>query len=229
MSELILYHGSSKIISTPQKSNGRPHNDYGQGFYCTESKELASEWACLMNRDGFVNAYRLDLDGLNIVTLKEPYNVLHWLTLLLQHRRFSLDHLVATQAKDYLIRNYLISTGNADVIIGYRADDSYFSFAEDFLSNQITVEQLSQALTLGKLGIQVFLQSQRAFDQLHFCDATPVYSSHYYHRYLARDVDARSQYQDLKKSTSWNGQYIIDLMRKEGEQDGIRLPKILLE
>lgn len=31
-----LWHGSQKIIETPQLGLGKAHNDYGQGFYCTE-------------------------------------------------------------------------------------------------------------------------------------------------------------------------------------------------
>lgn len=37
----ILYHGSLEIISTPMYGQGKVYNDYGQGFYCTESLELA--------------------------------------------------------------------------------------------------------------------------------------------------------------------------------------------
>lgn len=40
-----LWHGSQKIIETPQLGLGKIHNDYGQGFYCTESLDLAREWA----------------------------------------------------------------------------------------------------------------------------------------------------------------------------------------
>ena len=42
----ILYHGSLEIISTPMYGQGKVYNDYGQGFYCTESLELAKEWSC---------------------------------------------------------------------------------------------------------------------------------------------------------------------------------------
>ena len=41
-----LYHGSSKIIEKPLFGYGKPYNDYGLGFYCTEHVELAKEWAC---------------------------------------------------------------------------------------------------------------------------------------------------------------------------------------
>ena len=40
----MLYHGSQRIIKTPVFGEGNPRNDYGLGFYCTESPELAKEW-----------------------------------------------------------------------------------------------------------------------------------------------------------------------------------------
>ncbi len=43
---MVLWHGSQKIIEVPQFGLGKVHNDYGQGFYCTESLDLAREWAC---------------------------------------------------------------------------------------------------------------------------------------------------------------------------------------
>ncbi|MGN0722881.1 MAG: DUF3990 domain-containing protein [Treponema sp.] len=43
MEKLILYHGSSKIIEKPVYGAGKPWNDYGRGFYCTQNKELSKE------------------------------------------------------------------------------------------------------------------------------------------------------------------------------------------
>ena len=40
-----LYHGSKDIIEHPRYGAGKPYNDYGRGFYCTESLDLAKEWA----------------------------------------------------------------------------------------------------------------------------------------------------------------------------------------
>ena len=58
---MLIYHGSNKIIEKPAFGLGKIHNDYGQGFYCTESIELAKEWACDRMRDGYANAYELDI------------------------------------------------------------------------------------------------------------------------------------------------------------------------
>ena len=38
-----IFHGSKKIIEKPQFGVGKIHNDYGRGFYCTESLEIAKE------------------------------------------------------------------------------------------------------------------------------------------------------------------------------------------
>lgn len=64
MGKLTLYHGSPEIIEKPEFGKGKLHNDYGRGFYCTESIELAKEWACTEGQDGYVNQYGLDTEGL---------------------------------------------------------------------------------------------------------------------------------------------------------------------
>ena len=68
--KIIVYHGSSKIIEKPIWGMGNPNNDYGLGFYCTENEELAKEWACSAESDGYANKYSLDLTGLSVLSLK---------------------------------------------------------------------------------------------------------------------------------------------------------------
>ena len=50
-----LYHGSKLIIKNPTYGKGNPENDYGLGFYCTRDPELAKEWACAEEDDGFAD------------------------------------------------------------------------------------------------------------------------------------------------------------------------------
>ena len=62
--------------------SGKVYNDYGQGFYCTESLELAKGWSCAEREDGYVNQYEMDETGLLILNLMEKhYSVLHWLAI----------------------------------------------------------------------------------------------------------------------------------------------------
>lgn len=43
--KITLFHGSEKVIEHPVFGAGKKHNDFGLGFYCTESEALAKEWA----------------------------------------------------------------------------------------------------------------------------------------------------------------------------------------
>ena len=53
---------TNKVIEKPIFGVGNPNNDYGLGFYCTESMDLAKEWACSNNEtNGYANQYEIDL------------------------------------------------------------------------------------------------------------------------------------------------------------------------
>ena len=156
--KIIVYHGSPKIIEKPLFGVGNPNNDYGLGFYCTESEELAKEWACSTETDGFANKYELDLSNLSVLSLTSgDFNILNWLFVLLENRKFRIGGDIAKQAKDYIFDNFSIDYKNYDIIKGYRADDSYFSFANAFLNNTISLSQLEKAMVLGKLGEQIVI------------------------------------------------------------------------
>ena len=225
MESIILYHGSTKVIEQPVLGLGNPKNDYGLGFYCTENLELAKEWASTERSDGFANSYEIDLEGLNVLHLnKEPYHILNWLSILLQNRTFVLSQGLPTEAKAYLLDKFLPDYEPYDLIIGYRADDSYFSFANAFLNNTISLEQLRKAMFLGKLGEQVVLKSEKAFSRLTFKESIPVDSSQYYPRRQARDRQAREDFQNEKLSASpVDAIYMIDILRQKWTNDDPRL------
>lgn len=170
MAKLVIYHGSKDIIEKPYYHGGKAQNDYGFGFYCTESLELAKEWSCSNNENnGFANKYSINLFGLKILDLTDKrYSILNWVAILLKFRTFDLSNDISIQAKEYLLKNFYIDVNNYDIVIGFRADDSYFSFARDFVNNTIPVRKLSQAMELGQLGKQVVIVSELAFSKLHF-------------------------------------------------------------
>ena len=159
MSKKILYHGSQIIIPKPIFGKGKTYNDYGLGFYCTENIELAKEWATNEGVDGYANKYEIETDNLTILDLSN-YSILSWLAILLENRVFKLSSPIEKKGKEYLIQTFTPDYKDFDVIIGYRADDSYFSFARSFLSNTISLRQLSYAMKLGKLGEQFVLKSE---------------------------------------------------------------------
>ena len=227
-----LYHGSSLIIEKPEYGKGNPHNDYGLGFYCTENTELAKEWACLDKNGGFVNSYTVDTENLNILNLfEEKYNILHWLSILTNNRTFRTSSQIASQAKEYLLAHFLPDISVYDAIIGYRADDSYFAFAMDFLNNTISLRQLERAMYLGKLGEQFMVRSKKAFELLRFTGSEPADGGIYYAKRLARDNEAREQYLKGERLTIpvSNDLYMIDILRQEMKHDDERLQRKISE
>ena len=233
MNKTIIYHGSDHIIKSPDIRLGKKYNDYGQGFYCTEDIELAKEWACKSNKDGFVNKYELNPSGLKILNLNSGgYTILNWIALLLKNRTFSLDNDIQRQARKYIIDNFSVDAENYDVIIGYRADDSYFSFAESFVSNTLSLRALNRALRLGNLGEQIALVSEKAFDKITFKDAESVEKQIYYPKFSSRDLKARDDYRKSRFTGNddlSNEIFILDIIRQEMKNDDPRIQRIVSE
>ena len=232
MSIIKLLHGTDHIIKTPQLSLGKEHNDYGRGFYCTEMPEMAKEWACKENKDGFVNEYDFNADGLNVLNLLDgDHTVLNWIALLLKNRIFTLQDEIAIDARNYIIEHYSVDLSGYDVVIGYRADDSYFSYAQSFVSNALPLRSLNQALKLGKLGAQTVLISENAFKQIEFVNVEPVDKEEYYPKFIARDSTARTTYrEEIKKSRTYkNDIFVMDILREEMKNDDPRIQRIIFE
>lgn len=216
-----LYHGSEVIVERPEFGKGARHNDYGKGFYCTENPELAREWACAKQKNGYVNIYDMNMTGLSVLNLNDPqYNILNWLAILADNRTYWQNGSISEDAKDYIKTHFLLDISGYDVIIGYRADDSYFSFAQDFVAGVISLEKLSEAMRLGKLGEQIVLKSPKAFGQIEFVGCENVDVDVYYARKIERERDARREYRRRRKENSdINELYMIDIMR-EGMVNG---------
>lgn len=224
MSKLVLYHGSPDIIEQPAFGKGKVYNDYGRGFYCTEYIELAKEWACTEGTDGYANKYELDTRGLSILNLSsDDYTILNWLAILMLHRKGRLSAPVAKQGREYLIQNFLPDFRHYDVIIGYRADDSYFSFARAFVSNTISLKQLGSAMQLGKLGEQFVLKSPGAFESIRFIDYTVADNTVYYAKRKTRDDEARAAYMKELEKDDINGIFMRDIIREEIKANDPRL------
>ncbi len=216
MSNLILYHGSPEIVKIPEYGKGKVYNDYGQGFYCTESLELAKEWACTENTDGFANEYELNSNGLSILNLSsDEYTILHWMAILMEYRKFRVATPVMKRGAEWLRKHFLIDLEPYDIVIGYRADDSYFSFAKAFINNEISLKQLSYAMKLGKLGEQIVLKSPTAYDRIHFCSYQIADNTKYFAKKKARDEEAHAAFFEELEKDDLEGLYVRDIIREE--------------
>ena len=220
-----LYHGSDHIIERPICGYGKKYNDYGLGFYCTEDLSMAKEWGVEFEKDGYANCYELDCEGLHILDLNfKEYCVLHWLTVLLQNREFDIPSGLALEAKEYFIKHFAINCENYDAIIGYRADDSYFSFAQDFINGTISYQQLERAMHLGQMWQQFVLKSEEAFERLRYLGCEEAKSEDWYVRKALRDRSARREYLDVERFRRVRGDiYVTQILDEEMKPDDLRL------
>lgn len=220
-----IYHGSSSIIEKPIFGFGKVRNDYGLGFYCTETLSMSKEWGVSKYANGYANIYNIETDGLSVFDLNSnEYTILHWLAVLLENRIFDIGSALAQEAKDYLLKNFAVPYKEFDIVTGYRADDSYFSFAQDFINGTISVRQLGNAMKLGELGNQFVLKSKKAFDAIHFEGYEIAESSEWFAKKELRDKSARRQYFDVEKNKRQRGDlYIIQILDEEIKADDSRL------
>ena len=219
----IIYHGSTLVVSSPEFGKGRSDNDYGRGFYCTEDKKLAQEWAAADENGGFLNCYSIEDAGMKHYELilsdlqNMESDVLRWLAVLLSNRNLRLGSPIEKRGKEFILAHYLPDLD--DYLIGYRADDSYFSFARAFLSNTITIGQLSAAMQFGDLGLQYVLKSKRMYERLRFLEAIPVDGAKYYPRRRKRDEEAREKYRKMLEDEAADGIYLHMLMNRKTHID----------
>lgn len=220
-----LYHGSENIITVPKYGFGKTTNDYGRGFYCTENLDLASEWAVEKDRDGFANCYEIETNGLTVLNLSDKeFGIMEWMAILLTYRDLDIQYPVQKEAKKYIIDHFFVDVERYDIITGYRADDSFFSFTRAFLGNTISYNQLKQALHLGNLGQQIVLKSKKAFDRMEPRGYIEVSAELWYARKQSRDLKARKKFNDMLEQSRIKGDiYIVNIMDEEIDKNDPRL------
>ena len=166
----------------------------------------------------------MDTAGLVILNLfADEYTILHWLALLMQYRKFRISTPVMKRGAEWLREHFLIDLAPYDAVIGYRADDSYFSFARAFVNNEISLSQLSYAMRLGRLGEQFVLKSPAAFERIRFLSFEIADNIEYYARRKARDDEARAAFRAELERADLEGLYMRDIIREGVQPDDSRL------
>lgn len=213
---MLLYYGADKLVVKPEFGVGNSSNDYGLGFYLTPSKKMAELWASKNIGGGKVITYEIDLKNLKILNLKDgtKEDVLKWISLLIKHRFSKDDYESNKKTIDWLNKNYQVNVEDYDVIIGYRADDSYFSYSLEFVRNELSLELLSEAMHLEKLGEQVVLISKKAFKKIRFIDYYDVPYSESYKSFRNRTL---LEYRNIKETEKFSNTFIRDIIRESGE------------
>ncbi|MCQ4635977.1 DUF3990 domain-containing protein [Anaerovorax odorimutans] len=143
---MILYHGSNRVIETPDISFSRSNTDFGRGFYTTPVREQAFRWASRYKRKG----------DSAIVTIYDCDNT------LLENgpsvKRFSgyteewLDYIVACRSGQP-VQGY-------DIVVGGVANDKVFDTIELYLQQLIDKQAAIGRLQYERPNLQVCFCSQ---------------------------------------------------------------------
>lgn len=104
---------------------------------------------------------------------------------------------------------------NYDIIVGYRADDSYFSCVKSFINGGISLEKLGVAFKAGNLGNQVVIKSKKAFESLKYIGYEKVGSDKYKQYFDARDSFARGYFTRGIDNGKINFYSILDSERRK--------------
>ena len=113
----IVYHGSNVAVPQPEIRQNGYAKDFGFGFYCTDYERQAQRWAIGKRGKAIVSVFSVgDLFGLKVLSF--PKMTEEWLDFVVDCRR--------GKAHDY------------DVVEGPMADDTIWSFVEDFIAGLIT-------------------------------------------------------------------------------------------
>ena len=207
-----MYHGSQNIIKKPQFGYGNPYNDYGLGFYTTPYPELAAEWACpKLGGTSYVNRYELNTNNLRILNMdNEPFE--YWITTLIKYRGGRYSNVVKDRMNKF-ISMYPFEITDYDVVMGWRANDSYFSFIRDFFGVGLSLENLKTAMKFGELGTQYCLLTKNAYNQIEFIKSDEIDNKRYFELRELRDREARASYNAIMNPAS--GTIIFDIVGRD--------------
>ena len=220
-----LWHGSSRVIKHPEYGLGKPNNDYGRGFYCTRSVELAKEWACAGLDDGFANRYTLATNGLTFLDLSQlPYTILNWLALLVENRRFQPTTTVAAQGIEYLkqvlaCRMPVRLTSSSDIVPTIRISRSPALLSITRFPSTNSPRRCGWASSASRS----YSRSPQAFAALRFQGCEIARASTYHGLRNERDRTAREAYRRKSAEADLDGLFMRDIIREKVTNDDPRL------
>ena len=198
---ITVFHGSLCKTLAPEYGMGKSYHDYGKGFYATEDKALAYEWAVSLStgENGYCHAFSLDMSELRCLSIDAAEDILSWMAILMRHRP-GTDSRRWDLIQQRFIEKYYIDVEAYDVVIGYRANDSYLAIAKQFARGEIGVGILGRLLKLGSFGVQVCVKSKLAYTRLRHLEASEVDYSQYHAQFISRDEESRRRMRELINS-----------------------------
>ena len=161
---------------------------YHTNNYLFDNLDLAKEYSAAnpSNTNHFVHKYELDLNNLKVLDFTE-HSVLSWLAELMKHREADDSKRYKVLSKEF-INKYGIDTSKCDIIKGW-SPNNYIT--KEFVRDNLDLDTLNKLLSSNILGIQYYLNSQKAFDNLIEKELIPVDFKVFNEKYNARELNIR--------------------------------------
>ena len=160
MSEVIVYHGSTEVVEVPICGFGRPNLDFGRGFYVSDLRNQAVEWARQVadrrKKDPVLNRYRLDREAV----LREAH-----CKVFTAYDREWLEFIVANRSGQPVADAF-------DYIEGGVANDRVIDTVNLYMTGLMDIETALQRLSEHKPNNQICLLNQRITDKYLIFDGT---------------------------------------------------------
>lgn len=149
---MIVYHGSTQTIETPDAEHSKRYLDFGKAFYVTSYRVQAERWAKrkylrqfdVSNARPILNEYALqeDFDGLKVLRFGE----------------------VDEQWFDFVCdcRNGIDRGAEYDVIVGKVANDDVFKTIQKYLQGRMSKQEAIAELRYAKTNDQIAFKTNQA-------------------------------------------------------------------
>ncbi len=150
---MIVYHGSTDIITNPLVNVGRNNLDFGKGFYVTVLEKQAMAWATRpanMGKEKYLNVYELDVNKIE----QKGYKLLRFK----EYGQDWLDFVVANRKGSQRWKEF-------DLIEGGIANDRVFNTVELYSTGLITAKEALQRLRYYKPNNQICIINQEITDK----------------------------------------------------------------
>lgn len=154
MEKIMVYHGSSQIVDTPEIRIARFNKDFYFGFYCTIMRRQAERWATRYGQTGYVNLYEYHPNE-NLKMLKFEKMTEEWLDFIAACR--------VGRAHDY------------DIVEGPMADDTIFNYVQGFIDGKYSRAAFWELAKFKYPAHQISFHTARALTTLKFVKGVPVH------------------------------------------------------
>ncbi|MBR4912737.1 MAG: DUF3990 domain-containing protein [Bacteroidales bacterium] len=160
MSEVIVYHGGTEKVEFPVCKFGRRNLDFGQGFYVTDLRQQAVDWATQVadrrNETPIINRYRLNRDAILGKARCKVFTA---------YDRDWLQFIVASRRGESVADNY-------DYIEGGVANDRVVDTVNLYMAGLMDEETALLRLSQHQPNNQMCLLSQELTDKYLIFDGT---------------------------------------------------------